>query len=113
LIGTIFDSLKNINKAKGSKLVIVHLPTENEYWNKYNDGFYEFIRQEVEKRGIMYLNLVKEVRRVSSSEIAKLFFQKDINGFDQSKGHLTPMGNTFVTKRISKTIAKIDSFITQ
>jgi hypothetical protein len=113
LTGTIFDSLKNINKSKGSKLIIVHLPTANEYWNKYNDGFHEFIQQEVEKRGIMYLNLIKEIRRVSSSEIESLFFQKDINGFDQSKGHLTPSGNIFVTKRISKTIAKINSFNTQ
>ena len=65
------------------------------------------------KRGILYLDLVKEIRRVSSSEIIKFFFQKDIKGFDGSKGHLTPMGNFFVAKNISKVLAGIGVLTTQ
>ena len=113
LVGTIFDSLKKINQTKNSKLVIVHLPTEKEYQNTNNDRLYEFVRHEAEKRSILYLNLVREIRRVSSSEMIKFFFQKDIKGFEQSKGHLTPMGNFFVAKKISQVLAGIDSPTTQ
>jgi len=113
LIGIIFDSLKKINKTKNSKLVIVYLPTKNEYQNTHNDKLHEFVRHQAEKRGILYLDLVKEIRRVSSSEMIKFFFQKDIKGFEQSKGHLTPMGNFFVAKKISQVLAGIDSPTTQ
>ncbi len=113
LVGTIFESLKKINTTKNSKLVLVHLPTEKEYQNTNNDRLYEFVRHEAEKRGILYLNLVREIRRVSSSEMIKFFFQKDIKGFDQSKGHFTPMGNFFIAKKISKALAGIDALTTQ
>ena len=113
LVGTIFESLKTINTTKNSKLVLIHLPTEKEYQNTNNDRLYEFVRHEAEKRSILYLNLVREIRRVSSSEMIKFFFQKDIEGFDQSKGHLTPMGNFFVAKKISKALAGIDALTTQ
>jgi hypothetical protein len=113
LVGTIFESLKKINTTKNSKLVLVHLPTEKEYQNTNNDRLYEFVHYEAEKRGILYLNLVREIRRVSSSEMTKFFFQKNIKGFDESKGHLTPMGNFFVAKKISKALTGIDVMTTQ
>ena len=113
LVGTIFESLKKINTTKSSKLVLVHLPTEKEYQNTNNDRLYEFVRYEAEKRGVLYLNLVRDMRQVSSSKMSKFFFQKDINGFDGSKGHLTPMGNFFVAQKISKALTGIDALNTQ
>ena len=105
LIGKIFGSLKKINKTRNSKLVLVHLPTEYEYRSANYEKLYQFVRHEAEKKGITYLSLVREIRRVSSSEMVKFFFQKDIKGFDYSKGHLTPIGNMFVAKKISKALA--------
>ena len=113
LVGIIFDNLKKINKTKNSNLLIVYLPTENEYQNTNNDKLHEFVRHQAEKRGILYLDLVKEIRRVSSSEVIKFFFQKDIKGFDGSKGHLTPIGNFFVAKKISNVLAGIDVLTAQ
>ena len=113
LVGTIFENLKKINKAQNSKLVIVQLPTEGEYRGTINDTLYKFLRQEAEKRGILYLNLVRDMRQVSSSKMSKFFFQKDINGFDSSKGHLTPMGNFFVAQKISKALTGIDALNTK
>jgi len=43
----------------------------------------------------------------------KFFFQKKIKGFDESKGHLTPMGNFFVAKKISKALTGIDALNTK
>jgi len=51
--------------------------------------------------------------QISSSEMIKFFFQKDINGFDSSKGHLTPMGNFFVAQKISKALTGIDALKTK
>jgi hypothetical protein len=107
LVGTIFESLKKINKTQNSKLVIVQLPTPGEYQDTINDRLYKFLRQEAEKRGIFYLNLVRDMRQVSSSKMSKFYFQKDIKGFESSKGHLTPMGNFFVAQKISKALPRI------
>jgi hypothetical protein len=105
LIGKVFDNLKTINTSRNSKLILVHLPTQYEYRNAYYENLYQFVRQEAKKKGITYLNLVREIRRLSSSEMEKFFFQKDIKDFAYSKGHLTPIGNLFVAKKISKTLA--------
>ena len=80
---------------------------------RYKGGTYGFDRHEAEKRGILYINLIRDIRQVPSSEMTKLFFQKNIKGFDKSKGHLTPMGNFFVAKKISEAIAGIDALATQ
>ena len=113
LVGTIFESLKKINTTKNSKLVLVNLPTEKEYQNTNNERLYEFVRQEAEKRGVLYINLIRDIRQVPSSEMIKFFFQKKIKGFDESKGHLTPMGNFFVAKKISKALTGINALTTQ
>ncbi|MDC0205962.1 hypothetical protein OAL04_01880 [Nitrospinae bacterium] len=106
LIGKVFGNLKKINRAKNSKLILVHLPTQYEHRSAYYENIYKFVRQEAEKKGITYLNLVREIRQVSSSEMVKFFFQKDIKDFAYSKGHLTPIGNLYVAKKISKTLTK-------
>ena len=108
-----FDSLKKINKTKNSKLVLVQLPTEYEYQNHHHDKLYKYIGYEAKTRGILYLNLVKEMRRISSAKMMKFFFQKNIKGFYGSMGHFTPMGNFFVAKKISKALAGIDALTTQ
>ena len=119
LIGAIFASLKKINQTKTSKLVIDHLPTENEHRNTINDSLYDFFRHEAKKRKILYVDVLSELRRISSSEVKTFFFQKDIEGFDQSnrqwsdgKGHLTSRGNFFVAKKISKALVGIDALTT-
>lgn len=108
LVGAVFDSLKKLNETKNSRLFLVHLPTASEYRNTGNDRFQEFLRREAEKRGIPYLNLVTELRRVPPSEVTKLYFQKDIKGFFGSKGHLTVAGNTFVAEKVYEGLASIN-----
>ncbi len=108
LVGPVFDSLKKLNDTKKSRLLLVHLPTQREYRDTSNDGFGEFLRSEAGKRGILYLNLVKELRRVPPSEVTKLFFQKDIKGFFGSKGHLTVAGNTFVAEKVYEALASLN-----
>ena len=67
-------------------------------------GYMDFVRHKAKKRGILYINLIRDIRQVPSSEMTKFFFQKNIKGCDESKGHLTPMGNFFSAKKISKAL---------
>ena len=108
LVGAVFDSLKELNETKNSKLLLVHLPSQSEYLGTRSNRFQEFVRHVAEKRGILYLNLVKELRQNPPSKVRKMFFQKNIKGSYGLKGHLTVAGNTFVAKKIYEVLANID-----
>lgn len=108
LVGRVFDSLKKLNEARNSKLLLVYLPLQKEFREADSNELQEFVRREAEKRGILFLNLVKELRRVPPSEVTKLFFQEDIKEFYGLKSHLTVEGNSFAARKIYEALARMD-----
>ena len=108
LVRSILDSLKELNDARNSRLLLVYLPEQPEYRDTRDDGLQQFLGREAEKRGFRFLNLVKELRRVPPDEVSKFYFQKDIKGFFGSKGHYTAAGNAFVAGKIHEALSGMD-----
>lgn len=113
LVSAVFGHLKKLNETRNSKLLLVYLPLQKEYRGADSDSLREFIRREAKKRGIPYLNLVKELRRLPPSEVTKMFFQEDIKAFYGLKSHLTVAGNTFIAKKVYEALADIDGLTAQ
>ena len=86
----IFTSLAEVNQAKNSTLVLVYLPTKWDYY--YEDGTTEVMRKwlqaEAEKRGIFFVDLVDEMRKLPPESIDAMFIP--------GHWHYTPMGNEWV-----------------
>jgi hypothetical protein len=86
----IFTLLAETNRAKNSTLVLVYLPTKWDY--HYEHGLTEIMRRwlgaEAEKRGIFYIDLVEEMRKLPNETVDRMFIP--------GHWHYTPMGNEWV-----------------
>jgi len=85
----IFGDLQRITREKESVLVLVYLPVSQDYEGKGSDPWREFVRRDAERRGIPYVDLVEEFRKLSASEAAHVFGD-----------HYSVEGNRFVARII-------------
>jgi hypothetical protein len=92
----IFTSLGETNRAKNSTFVLVYLPTKWDY--HYEDGTTEVMRRwlgaEAEKRGIFFVDLVEELRRVPDHQIDPMFIPGD--------WHYTNTGNEWIAQALRR-----------
>jgi hypothetical protein len=74
IVARIFDELRRTNEAKDSRLVLVFLPGAWDYKpNAGTDAWREFVRLESARQGIVFLDLVEEIRQVPPAEVDALY----------------------------------------
>jgi hypothetical protein len=86
----IFEQLARIHRAKRRELLLVFLPAENDPRDDNALPWRRFLHDELGKRGIAYLDLVEEVKKLSPDEAAALF-----------AGHYSVAGNEWVARKIA------------
>jgi len=85
----IFGDLQRSTRETGNVLVLVYLPVSQDYQARSSDPWREFVRREAERRGIPYVDLVAEFRKLPAGEAGHVF-----------KDHYSVEGNRFVAKTI-------------
>jgi hypothetical protein len=85
----IFADLEKTTRERGSALVLVYLPVAQDYGDPASDRWRDFVRRDAERRGIPFIDLVEEIRRIPPEEAARLFAD-----------HYSPEGNRFVAKTL-------------
>ncbi len=84
----IFEELAEINRDKNSKLVVVYLPIRSDYDGNESDSWRQYLQVELEKRNIIYIDLIAEFRkRMSNEKVETVFLGGD--------GHYSVFGNDF------------------
>jgi hypothetical protein len=74
IVARIFDELRRTNEAKDSRLVLVFLPGAWDYRpDPTTDAWREFVRRESARQGIVFLDLVEEIRQVPPTEVDRLY----------------------------------------
>jgi lysophospholipase L1-like esterase len=101
----LLDELLAANRAKGSQLVLVYLPTPADWNGAHSDGSRRFMKREARERGIPFLDLVVELRRLPAHEAERLFIRPGVLEYRAAAGHLTPKGNAWVAERLHATLA--------
>jgi hypothetical protein len=92
----IFEDLARINREKGSTLVLVFLPTLWDYrGSRASEGWREFVRAEATHRGWLFVDVTRDLRKVSRLELKSLF-----------RGHYTEKGNAFVAGVLSRELLR-------
>jgi hypothetical protein len=82
----IFEDLARINREKESTLVLVFLPTLWDYrGSPASEKWREFVRAEATRRGWLFVDVTRDLRKVPRLEVDSLF-----------RGHYTDKGNAFV-----------------
>jgi len=98
VVSKILQDLKALNEARGSVLVVMHLPTlsdrgpDTAFWTGV-------LKAECDALGIPFLNLSAEFDRMPDHEIGRLFLP--------DLGHFTREGNEYVARLIHQRLARI------
>ncbi len=85
----IFEELAEINQSKNSKLVVVYLPTRSDYDTNASDHWRQYIQTELQKRNIIYIDLIAEFRQKMPNEQVE-------GAFLAGDGHYSVSGNEFI-----------------
>ena len=95
IVLAVFKSLQRINQEKGSTLVLVFLPSDEDYtdYQEEINLWRKWLKAEIPKQGILYLDLYDDFLKLSFVEAVSLF------GKD---GHYSEEGNRFVAEEIYK-----------
>lgn len=92
----VFTTLEESHRAKNRSLVLVYLPTKSDY--AYQDHTTEVLRRwlrvEAEKRGLFFVDLVEEFRRLPSDAIDAMFIP--------GHWHYTASGNEWAARALFK-----------
>jgi hypothetical protein len=92
----VFEELRELHRARGSRLLLVYLPMRADGAAGPADGWRGYLAAELARREIPYLDLVPEVRRLGEDEREALFIPPGALDFPGAEGHYTAAGNRLV-----------------
>lgn len=96
----LFDELAALHRARGSELLLVHLPMRQDRLPHPADAWRAHLAREAAHRGIAYLDLVPALRRLAAAEAEALFIAPGSVDFPGAEGHYTAQGNRFVAEHV-------------
>ena len=95
----IFEDLQRINQGKNSQLVLVYLPSYEDYSSDISDFWVNIIEPEAKRQGIIFINLISEFKqKIPPGELDSLFLQR---------GHYSVKGNTVVADMLYEKLQKV------
>jgi hypothetical protein len=102
-----FEQLRDLNKARGSTLVLIYLPTQKDYANTSVDAWRARVKDLGARTGITVVDLVDDFRKVPPSEMEAMFIQSSRLDYAKAAGHYTNAGNLWVARRLSERIVAL------
>jgi hypothetical protein len=106
----IINELGQINTAKGSTLVLVHLPVIDDYWNADANPWRERMRAAAATGAFEFVDLVDELRRLPADSVQLMFLGDGIPGYADGVGHYSVAGNAWVADQLYRRLLEIPSF---
>lgn len=100
LVGAIFEKLRQMNREKGSRLVLVYLPMRAEVEPALSDPWRDFLRQQAAARRIAFLDLVEVIRELPPEQIPALFIPEGVLSFPEAANHYSVQGNRWVARQL-------------
>lgn len=101
VLRNIFEDLKRSNDAKGSRLILVLFPVEDELIAAQPQEWIEFLETVSKEQGILLINLFDDFRAVPKQDLPDMF------GKDY---HYSERGNDFVARAIYARLLNEPSF---
>jgi hypothetical protein len=106
----VVDDLVRINGAKGSTLVLVHLPVFQEYWTQEADPWRERMRAAAEGGAFVFVDLVEALRKLPADSAHQMFIGFNIPGYTSGFGHFSVAGNAWAAEQLHRRLLEIPSF---
>jgi hypothetical protein len=107
----IINDLAQINRAKGSTLVLVHLPLIGDYWDSDANPWRERMRTAAAGGAFEFVDLVDGLRRLPADSVEQMFIDNYISsGYANGFGHYSVAGNAWVAEELHRRLLEIPSF---
>ena len=107
---SIIGELNTINNHSDQTVLLVHLPTREDFRSPEISGFWrEFLRSQAGTNQWNYIDLIEDFRDLNPESVPELFIQNDLPGFIASSGHYTEKGNQYIADLLVKKIASTPS----
>jgi hypothetical protein len=99
----VFEDLARLNQDKGSRLVVVYLPEKSDYFEDPPDNLKSLLAAGMAQRGLTYLDLTEEIRKLPVTEAERLFLQRGSGGvFAAAPGHYSEEGHNFIARALDR-----------
>jgi hypothetical protein len=98
--------LAGINRAKASRLVLVHLPVFEDYWTPQADPWRARAREAARPGEFEFIDLVHEFRRLPADSAGQMFIGPQVPGSADAQGHYSVTGHQWVAREI---LRRLDS----
>lgn len=105
----IFGSLAEVNKEKGSQLVLVYLPTQGDYTGHASDWWRDRVGQFADTAAVPFIDLVTELRRLDPAAVNSLFLQRGEVNYTGAAGHYNAEGNRWVAETLYRRLTEFPS----
>jgi hypothetical protein len=105
----IFAELQALNRAKGSRLVLVYLPIRDDYSSGSADSLLRFLRAQARTLGVPFVDLVESLREVPPHQVPGLYLDSSRIPYFAAKGHYSEAGNAWVARQIYGRLATLAS----
>jgi len=96
----VFADLARVNRAKGSVLVVMFLPTPGDSIGGASDPWRRWLRSASERRGFVFVDLVDDFRALPRDSIPWLFYKPPPPRPGGASGHYGELGNQWVADRL-------------
>ena len=107
IASVMFERLRDLNKSRGSTLVLVYLPTQKDYANTSVDPWRSRVKDLGERAGIVVVDLIDEFRKLPPPEVTAMFIQSSRLDYARAAGHYTVAGNLWVARTLSARLAAL------
>lgn len=98
----IFETAAEVDRQDGRRFAVVYLPTEMDLEKTRLDDFRQFLKTELGRRGIAFIDLTDDFRRLGPAAQAKLFLSGENARFLGADGHYSEEGNRLVANLLYK-----------
>jgi hypothetical protein len=99
--------LQSFHREHGSLLVFVHLPMAGDY-RQPDTAWHEFLQQESEREGWIYLDLIPDFQQLSADEVPTLFLQEGEVAYPGAAGHYNAAGNAYIASLLYRRLLELD-----
>ncbi len=96
VVDGIFAELLRLNREKNSIPVLVYLPTLEDYMAEPAVEWRRFVRDEAHEKGIFFIDLIAELRKLPPHEVTNKFIPFGEVDFQGAAGHYSAEGNAYI-----------------
>jgi hypothetical protein len=103
----ILEQLKSLNRAKGSRLVLIYLPIREDYSSCGADSLRRFMSEQARALDVPFVDLVEGLRQLPPEQVSGLFLDGSRVRYFAAKGHYTESGNAWVARQVYGRLATL------